>query len=226
MSWAREAQCAIEVCAVQLPGRENRLKERPYTEMSDVIEAAFEALQPFLDTPFALFGHSMGALLAFEFARRVRRAGGAAPVRLLVSGQRAPGLPRRRPAIAHLPEVEFVAELHRRYAGVPEAILEQPDLLALFLPCIQADMALVEHYRYNDEPPLDCPISAYGGREDPEATELELAAWRAQTRTGFALQRFDGAHFYVRDARKELLAAVCRDLTDSGEPVFRAALPR
>lgn len=225
MSWARETPCSIEVCAVQLPGREGRLKERPHTRISELIDATFESLEPYLDVPFALFGHSMGALLAFEFARRIRRAGGPAPARLIASGHRGPELPRRYAAIAHLAEPEFIAEIGQRYGGVPDEVLRQPELMALLVPCLRADMTLIEHYRYSEAEPLDCPISAYGGREDPEATESQLSAWRSETRASFTVRQFSGGHFYIRDARKELLAAVCRDLADVGEPVLGATLP-
>jgi medium-chain acyl-[acyl-carrier-protein] hydrolase len=220
MPWARQAPSTVEVCAVQPPGRESRLSERPHTRMGELMDAAVEALQPYLDVPFAVFGHSMGALLAFEFARRIRRAGSPTPVRLFVSGHRAPDRPRQHAAIAHLPDGEFVAEIRRRYAGVPDEILRQPDLLALFLPCLRADMSLIEHYRCEDDAPLDCPISAYGGREDPEAGEAELAAWQTQTRAGFTMRRFPGSHFYLRDARTELLAAVWGDLAAVAEPLL------
>jgi medium-chain acyl-[acyl-carrier-protein] hydrolase len=225
MPWARQAPAGVEVCAVQPPGRESRLNERPYTRLAELVDAALEALQRYLDVPFAVFGHSMGALLAFEFARRARRAGGPAPIRLFVSGHRAPDLPRQHAAIAHLPDAEFVAEIRRRYAGVPAEILEQPELLALFLPCLRADMSAIELYRCEAEEPLDCPISAYGGRDDPEAGEAELGAWRAHTRAGFTLRRFAGSHFYLRHARTELLTAVCDDLATAGEPALGATRP-
>jgi medium-chain acyl-[acyl-carrier-protein] hydrolase len=225
MPWGRETPCPIEVCAVQLPGREGRLNERPYTQISDLIDVTFEALRPHLEAPFALFGHSMGALLAFEFARRIRHAGGPAPVRLIVSGHRGPRLPRRYSAIAHLPDAEFIGEICQRYGGVPEEVLRQPELMALLVPCLRADMALIENYRYRDAEPLECPISAFGGREDPEATETQLSRWEAETRSSFSMRQFAGTHFYIRDARKELLAAVCRDLADVGEPVLGATLP-
>ena len=118
--------------------------------MTELIDATFEGLQPYLDdVPFALFGHSMGALLAFELARRIRRAGGpCASAAVRVSGHRAPELPRRHPAIAHLRDPEFITEICQRYGGVPDEVLRQPELLALFLPCLRADMTLIEHYTY------------------------------------------------------------------------------
>jgi medium-chain acyl-[acyl-carrier-protein] hydrolase len=224
MPWRREVPGSLEVCAVQLPGREGRLKERAYTRVDDLMDATLEAVQPYLDIPFALFGHSMGALLAFEFARRLRRAGGLPPVWLFVSGHRAPQLPRPHPPLAHLPDADFIAEVRQRYDGVPDEVLAHPDLLELLLPCLRADMALIESYRYTDDDPLECPVSAYGGREDAEANEVELAAWRTQTRGAFRLQQFTGAHFYIRSARSELIGAVCRDL--AGVVPDFATLPR
>jgi surfactin synthase thioesterase subunit len=146
-------------------------------------------------------------------------------VRLIVSGHRGPRRPRRYSAIAHLPDPEFIAEICQRYGGVPDQVLRQPELMALLVPCLRADMALIEDYRYSDAEPLDCPISAYGGSEDPEATEAELSRWQAETRSSFTVRQFVGTHFYLRDARRELLAAMCRDLADIGEPVLGVALP-
>jgi medium-chain acyl-[acyl-carrier-protein] hydrolase len=208
-----------DVYAVQLPGREGRLREAPHTDFQRLMAATYGALRPYLDAPFALFGHSMGALLAFEFARRLRQEGGPAPLLLFVSGHRAPHLPSPHPPIAHLPDAEFVAEVRQRYDGVPDQVLEHAELMDLLLPGLRADMAVVEGYRFVDEPPLHCPVSAYAGCGDPEAAEPELAAWRVQTSGSFRLHRFPGTHFYLRNARTELLAAIRRDLTDVAVPV-------
>jgi medium-chain acyl-[acyl-carrier-protein] hydrolase len=211
MPWARQLP-TVDVCAVQLPGRENRLREPAYTRFAEMMDATFQVLRPHLDMPFALFGHSMGALIAFELARRLRAEGAPVPAHLFVSGHRAPQLPNPRPPLAHLPDAAFLAELRTRYDGVPAEVLRHPDLMALLLPCLRADLALVEDYRCDVAEPLACPISVYGGEDDPVANEAELAAWRAQTRGEFTLTRFAGTHFFIRSAREELLAALSREL--------------
>jgi medium-chain acyl-[acyl-carrier-protein] hydrolase len=215
MSWGRELAPLVDVCAVQLPGRETRLQEPAYTSFAELVDAMGRALRPFLDDlPFALFGHSMGALLAFELARRLRAERAPAPVRLFVSGYRAPEIPSPHPPLAHLPDSDFVTEIRARYDGVPEEVLRQPELMALLLPCLRADMALVESFRWRDQPPLTCPISAYGGRDDTHASETQLALWRRHTRGPFTMRQFAGTHFFIRSARAQLLAAIAQDLVD------------
>jgi medium-chain acyl-[acyl-carrier-protein] hydrolase len=212
MPFARELASQFDVCAVQLPGRENRLREPAHTRLPELIEETFQALRGHFDVPYALFGHSMGALVAFEFARRLRAEGIPSPVRLFVAGHRAPQLPSRYPRLAHLTDAALLDEIRTRYGGVPEEVLRHPDLMALLLPCLRADMALLEGYAYEADEPLACPISVYGGVEDAVTTQAELEAWRSQTRGEFTLTRFPGDHFFVRSARSALISAVSRDL--------------
>src|SRR5207344_936510 len=115
---------------------------------------AADALTPLFDVPFALFGHSMGALAAFEMARELRRRRGPKPVRLLVSGARAPQRPNPDPPLRHLADREFLDEVKRRYDGIPGAVLENPELVELLLPCLRADFHLVETYDHIEEAPL------------------------------------------------------------------------
>lgn len=206
--WSDALPPDIEVGAVHLPGREARLREPALTRLEPLIDVTAEGLRPFLDRPFALFGHSMGALVAFELARRFRVEGWGEPTHLFVSGRRAPHLPPRHPEIAHLPDAEFVEEIRRRYNGIPDEVLRHPDLLALLLPGLRADLTLIEAYVHRPDRALRCPVSVCGGITDPEATQADLAGWREHAEGAFSLQMFPGGHFFVQSAHEELVQSV------------------
>jgi medium-chain acyl-[acyl-carrier-protein] hydrolase len=212
--WTRELPPEVELCVIQLPGRESRLLEEPYTEMSALVEQLSAALDRYLDIPFAFFGHSMGALVAFELAREIRRRRGLSLVHLFVSGHVAPSIQRRRAPVHQLPASEFV-EAIRRLNGTPEQVLENAELMELVLPALRADLALCETYTYVDEAPLGCPISAFGGLADAEVGYDDLRAWQSQTTGQFRLRLFPGDHFYLRDERPALLAAICQTIRQS-----------
>lgn len=211
VSWAGALPPGIELCAVQLPGRETRLAEPPERHLDTLVERILPALGPYLEGPFAFFGHSMGALLAFELARALRRSGGPLPALLVASGHRAPHLPDPHPPAHALPEPELLDEL-RRLNGTPPEVLEHPELRAILLPILRADFAVCETYAYRAEPPLACPITAFGGLEDGDVTRDELAAWREQTTAGFSLRMFPGDHFFCNTARPLVLHALAREL--------------
>ena len=201
----------IEVCPVQLPGRENRLKEAAFTSLPPLITSLSSALLPWLDRPFAFFGHSMGALIAFELARALRDAHGLSPSHLFVAGCRAPHLPDPDPPIHALPEPEFVDAL-RRMQGTPEEVLQHPEMQSLILPLMRADMALVETYEYRESPPLDCPLAAIGGADDAQAPPEAIEPWREHTRGRFRSRILAGDHFFLRTERVRLLQAISEDL--------------
>lgn len=211
--WGRALPPKIEVCALQLPGREGRLRESPFRDLDRLLDAAVPALRPWLDLPFAFFGHSMGALVAFELVRRLRDEGPGKVAHLFVSGRRGPELPQRHPPISDLPDGEFVEEVSRRYDGIPDEVRQHQELLDLLVPGLKADLALLEAYVYRPSTPLDCALTAFGGREDAEATEAELATWCAQTRGPFTIRRFDGGHFFVQASSSQVLRALVDGLT-------------
>jgi medium-chain acyl-[acyl-carrier-protein] hydrolase len=203
-----------------MPGREGRLRERPFTSLADLIDAVRQALLQVLERPFALFGHSLGALVAFEFARSVRNAHGLSPVRLFVSARRAP--PRREPhsPLYCLPDAALVDEVRRRWNGIPPEVLREPALMEFLLPTLRADLALGETYVYRTEPPLACPISCFGGRDDQTLTPADLAEWRDQTAADFRLQMFQGDHFFLKSAPEALLRALASDLSPHQKASF------
>jgi medium-chain acyl-[acyl-carrier-protein] hydrolase len=203
----------VEVCAVSLPGREMLLRERPVPDLHRLAEEVARQIRPDLDRPFALFGHSMGSWLAFEVARALRRSGAPFPFRLFVSGRRAPQLPARDPAMHDLDDGQLIAEIQRRYGGIPQTVLREPDLLALLLPALRADLTALETYQYRDEAPLGCAISCFGGIADAHVPRDDLEPWRLLTAGAFELMQFPGAHFYLQESsRKALLEAIDRTL--------------
>ncbi len=206
-TWANELPSEIEVCAIQLPGRESRLGESPLTRLKPLIKTLAPSLKPYLDIPFAIFGHSMGAWLSFELIRELRRQNCPYPVHFLVSGSNAPQLPDLKPPIHRLPDSQFIEKI-KGFNGTPDRVWQDTKLMQQFLPALRADFAILETYFYADEPPLDCPITAFGGLEDPKVSQVALAAWDKQTKAEFNLQMFAGDHFFLQSARQELLRAL------------------
>jgi medium-chain acyl-[acyl-carrier-protein] hydrolase len=210
-TWSALLPADIDLWAVQPPGREARFREQPLADIDGLVESVCASMRPHLDRPFALFGHSMGACVAFEVARTLA-ARGAAPARLFVSGRRAPGAPNDEPDMHTLPDDAFVAEIRRRYNGIPDAVLEHPELLQLLLPALRADIAALERHTHRPAPLLACPVLALGGTHDTVVPVDELARWRAETSGEFALHVFEGGHFYLQDARDTLLRTIVATL--------------
>jgi medium-chain acyl-[acyl-carrier-protein] hydrolase len=181
--------------------------------MEPLIRTLCDALTHFLDLPFVLFGHSLGALMAFETARELRRRGLGTPLRLFVSAHAAPQIPRLVEPLHRLPEPEFVAELVRRYDAIPSVVLADRDLMEMFIPVLRADLEILETYNYCPEPPLACPISAFGGVLDSTVAKSHLEAWQHQTASSFRMNMFHGGHFFLKDARPQVLDAICSDLS-------------
>lgn len=206
-TWHRELPAEIEICGVQLPGRESRRKEGFATRIDVVTEQLLQALKPLHDRPVALFGYSLGGLLAYEYARGLRRRGRPAPTQLVIGAARAPHRPADA-AVHELAQADFVQEVGERYDGIPRQIAEDPELLAYFLPVIRADLALLSSYPAQKHEPLDCPITAFGGETDPRITPDEIQHWRELTSSSFNHRIFAGGHFFIASERKLVLDAV------------------
>lgn len=209
--WTQDLPPEIDVCAIQLPGRGNRLREPPLRKMSLAVELVGREIVPLLDRPFAFFGHSMGAILAFEVARLLRRSGQRSPTHLFVSGHQAPQIPNTEPLTYNLPDAEFL-EMLQRLNGTPMEVLEQPDMMRMMLPLLRADFESIETYSYKHEPPLDCPIIALGGLLDPEISRETLEPWREQTVAAFNLQMFPGDHFFLHKEQARVLRVIAKEV--------------
>ena len=215
-TWPDALPRDVELLAIELPGRERRIKERPFDQLAPLVTALTDAITPELRAPFAIFGHSLGALVGFGLARELRRRGHGGPVHLFASGRRAPQLPETSPMHA-LPEPQFLARL-RRLGGVPEAVLQEAELMAVFLPVLRADFKVSETAGVPYEAPLACPITALGGRTDELAFPDELDAWRAQTSAAFDRQMFAGGHFFLQGERAGVLACLSSRLAGIATP--------
>ena len=209
-TWPAELPGNIEVVAVELPGRESRVKQPLFERLTPLVAALLDALDGELQPPFALLGHSMGGLLAFSVARALRHSGRVAPVHLFVSGRRAPQLPDAWP-LYRLPRPALFDRL-RQLGGIPERVLQNTELMAIFLPILLADIAVSEAEPIPAEPPLDTPITAFGGLDDPRTRLHELDAWRTQTTAGFDAETFPGSHFFLLTARTAVLGSLARRL--------------
>lgn len=210
-SWSERLPPFIEVWGVQPPGRGRRVRETPFTRMGPLVEAAATALVPFLDLPCVFFGHSLGSWIAFELSRFLRRNQQALPLGLFVSGAGAPHLSTNTETEFDPSDEEFVEQL-RQLEGTPKEVLEHEGLLEVLLPMLKGDFAIVHTYVHREEPPLDCPIIAFGGVHDKVVSQEELMGWQAQTTARFSLNMFPGDHFYLRTAERALLDVIAREL--------------
>jgi len=209
-TWYQFLPRDVEVCAVQPPGREYRALEPAISRLADLLTAMEPSLEPIIDEPYATFGHSLGGLVSFELARRLRRLGQPLPQQMFISGRPAPQL--HRPERAYLlPDDEFLRVI-RAFNGTNQEVFDHPELVELVLPLLRADFTLNASHEYTREPPLPCPITAYFGTEDRGATAPEVAAWAEQTSAIFTLRELPGDHFFLRTAHRELLAEISHRL--------------
>lgn len=212
--WPDLLPSSFEVWAVNLPGRGKRLIEPPIGDIASLVTDLAEALVPLLDKPFALFGHSMGAFVAYETACTLRRTAARLPIHVFISGCFAPQVPDPHP-IHHLPHDEFLSEL-RRLGGMPKEVLESEELMELILPSLRADFTATEQYMYGGEPPLPTAISVFGGRRDPLTTKETLEAWRMHTTNYFSMRMLPGDHFFIHSTQNLLLDLLASELQRAG----------
>lgn len=215
--WLLRPAPELEISAAQLPGHDARRAEPLCTDLPALVGRLADALEPLLDRPWGLFGHSMGALLAHELAHELGRRG-RVPAGLWLAAHRAPGVGRAAP-IHQLPD-DLFAEAIQRLGGTPDEVLAHPELLELFLPVLRADFALLETY---DPPspgtlrvPLACPLTVFGGEQDHLVSPAQLAPWRACASGRFRLKLYPGGHFFFGAEEAGLLDEVLADWRAAG----------
>jgi surfactin synthase thioesterase subunit len=212
--WASRLPAGVEVCAVEMPGHGVRLAERPCADMTTLVDVLTASVRLLVrEAPYAFLGHSLGGIVAYEVARRLRALAEPLPVRLLVSASRAPHVsPPTRP-LHDLPDAQFLARL-RRYNGIPRAVEGSPELLQLMLPVVRADMRVYETYQHATGAQLACPISAFAGNEDEWVPTARVERWRDVTAATFDLTTLRGDHFFLRDPTSPFFAALADRLAE------------
>ncbi len=210
-TWRTHVPSGCQLCPVMLPGRERRLAERPFNRLEVLIADLIPSLDGWLDRPFALFGHSMGGLIAFELARALRERDHL-PTLLAIAGSLPPHRRDSAKNIADLPDDPFLDAIDKRYGGIPAEVLRHRELLELMLPMLRADFQLIESYEPTTTAPLTCPVLAFGGRTDATVKATDLAGWAAHTTSAFRLIEVPGGHFFVKESGAAILMELARIL--------------
>ncbi|HLO30243.1 MAG TPA: alpha/beta fold hydrolase [Anaerolineales bacterium] len=213
--WVPELPDDVEPRIVHYPGRGSRHREASITQITALAENLSQAIPPLLDKPFVFFGHSLGALIAFELTRQLRQQNFPQPQILFISACGAPHLPDPHSPIHTLSDGDFLASL-QELNGIPAALLHQSEVMQVLLPILRADFQAMETYTYvRAESPLPCPILAFGGLDDPRLSRERLEGWALHTSSGFKSQYFAGDHFFINTARTSVIASIAAELTSS-----------
>lgn len=215
-SWSPRMPDGVEVVMVTPPGREHRLGELAHRQIAPLVEELAGQVGPLLDRPYAFFGHSMGALVAFELARRFESQGAAPPELVMLSAFRSPDLPNPN-RVHDLPDEVLKVVLRRE--GVDEKVLQNEELMAAMLPTLRADFEACDSYRYTDGPPLSCPLALYAGAGDARVPARDLEGWRRQsTAEHVSLTVLPGTHFFLHTAHEQLTDDVSQHLARALDP--------
>lgn len=204
----------VELAILQLPGRETMIGSPMYLSMKPLVTALLPIVAPETDEPYAFFGHSLGGHVGFELSRELRNQNKRLPRGLMVSATRAPHLPSRRKNLHDLPTPQFIQEL-RRYGGTPEAVLQNEELMAIFLPPLRADLTIFETMHHEPGAPFDFPMAVFGGHSDHRTDPDELEAWKEHTTGRFTCEIFNGGHFYLFEQSKASFSAALRQTIET-----------
>jgi surfactin synthase thioesterase subunit len=206
--WPSLLPPTVEILAVDYPGRGNRLQDTPAESVFEVATCVAAELRRLPPMPTMFFGHSLGGAVAFQTAHELAATAHTLPLHLAVSARPAPHLPPLLPPIHHLPDADFLRAIGQRYQAVPAELLDHPDVLALLVPALRADVTALERFQGLPASPLPCPITALGGSDDATAPREQLLCWRELTTQSFRLRMFSGGHFYLDRQLPELLGLI------------------
>jgi len=211
-NWAAHFDSEIEVCAMQLPGREDLFNEPLVSDFDKMASIVCDAIERVADKPIAIFGHSLGALLGFAAARMLTQSAQVQLVGLFASACRAPHLPNRYPKLSGLGDRQFLTSVKEIFGGVPDEILSSDEYVRFFTPLIRSDLALGDSFAYRDDEPLFCPITAFYGQDDTAVRKDEAAQWVQHTREEFSIYGLRGDHFFLKSEQGYLLRVIQEQL--------------
>jgi medium-chain acyl-[acyl-carrier-protein] hydrolase len=216
--WKRESPSGMAVCPVMLPGREARLAETALKSVDEIVSALMTELRDEMAQPYAIFGHSMSALIAFEWARAAEREGLRGPEVLFVSGREAPLRELGHRELHKLGDESMLRALEAKYGGDANEVLADTEMREVFVPIVRADLTVVETYKFVAGEKLECAVRAFAGASDKSVGEEGLKAWGDVTSGSFEARRFSGDHFFhLGEARGELLETIAAELKASSK---------
>ncbi|TDF41781.1 thioesterase [Alteromonadaceae bacterium M269] len=200
--WGSYLPANIGLYAVRLPGRETRMNEEPHNSLSDLLDELSNDnhFKQLISKPLFLYGHSLGALIAYELACRLKLLSNPNLLSLIVSGRVAPQCALNRPPIHNLSDKEFIGSL-KSLGGTPEEVLSDEKLMNVLIPILRADFSINENYVYRDREKLSCNISAFGGLVDSEVTRAQMNQWKEVTDGNLNVRMIPGDHFFIRSAK-------------------------
>ncbi len=220
-TWHESLPDDIEICAVQFPGREERGDEKAYDDVTELVKRMTEIVEPLLTSPIAFYAHSSGAGIALEWARYLRKEKDVHPVKFMVGGWRSPDLVSPFKFLDKIADDEVYKEKnipnikgHLRSLEIPESVIDNKEVFNEMLPALRADILLGKRYKYYDDAPLNCPITAFAGTNDTVFSEDQIKAWKKHTSSQFNFRRVNGGHLFCRDNKEELLEFLMNELNE------------
>jgi len=212
--WANSILPEVEICSVTLPGHEGRFVEEPYRRVTKLVEDLAFEIFPLFNKPFIFFGHSLGAHISYYLARYLRKNNKLCPLHMFVSGARAPHLQERPDSLHYKMEKDIFIKKLIELGGMADEILQNKELIDLFLPILRADLEILNTTEYYEEEPLDCGISSFGGLHDPRVSREDSEAWSEHTYDDFRLTMISGKHLFINTHREQVIDLVNRDISN------------
>jgi surfactin synthase thioesterase subunit len=206
--WGEKLNPGIEVWAAQPRGRGMRFYEPPLQSVAEMVQDYLQVLRAYLDLPFALYGHSLGGVLALELVQQLWTGGLRLPGHLFIGASAPPAAGLIHPPISHLSDEEFVTAVQERYCGIPESILKESELMEIFLPALKADFSAYETFDRNRVTQVRCPITAFAGSEDTVTAPDVMQQWRRHTEASFDLRIIPGDHFFLSTSGELVLSTI------------------